>query len=84
MKKILALVMVLGIASLATAGLSLSAVGSVATVASDSVDPYVAFIAYSDTLDAAAVVQNAIVGLFGIDIDGHPSPGGLIQITADP
>jgi len=55
MKKLLVLTLVLGIASLASAALSLAATDNVVGAYSDDTEPYVAFIAYSESLDPAAV-----------------------------
>ena len=55
MKKLLVLTLLLSVASLATAGISLSTAGNVASGDSDDNLAYVAFIAYSDFLDPAAV-----------------------------
>ena len=34
--------------------------------------------------NAAAVIQQVAIGLFGLDIDSNPSPSGLNQVTAEP
>jgi hypothetical protein len=83
MKKLLVLSLVLSVASLATAGLSLSAAGDTATVVSDDDQAYVAFVAYTDGLPGAVALTPAGAQNLSYLNDYGVNPGYYFGI-ADP